>query len=188
MEYELIRSRRRTISVSVGLNGEVKVKAPLFTRQSTIDDFLYKKRAWIEDARKRMKIRRDAAEKEGIKKVAFSEEELNNLKKLAKSVIPVEVESMAREMGIDYGRIAIRAQKTRWGSCSYEGNLNFNCLLMQLPVNVRRYVIVHELSHRRHMDHSKAFWAEVEKYHPDYKRDRKMLKTLGPALLNRLPE
>ncbi len=168
-------------------DGRVVVKAPLLTRKSTIEEFLYRKLDWIEKAQKRMEKRRDAAEKEGIKTTPFTSDELNNLKKLAKSVIPVEVESMARIMGVSYGRISVRAQKTRWGSCSSDGNLNFNCLLMQLPPNVRRYVIVHELSHRRHMNHSKAFWLEVERYHPDYKKDRKTLKILGPSLLGRLP-
>ena len=82
-------------------------------------------------------------------------------------------------MGVTYGRITIRNQRTLWGSCSSRGNLNFNCLLMKTPVEIQDYVIVHELAHRKHMDHSPAFWAEVEKVVPDYRERRKWLRRNG---------
>ncbi len=89
-------------------------------------------------------------------------------------------------MEVDYGRITIRCQKTRWGSCSTKGNLNFNCLLMLAPSDVRDYVIIHELAHRKHMNHSKDFWKEVEIMIPDYKEKRKWLNTYGEDIMRRV--
>ncbi|HAN50208.1 MAG TPA: metal-dependent hydrolase, partial [Lachnospiraceae bacterium] len=88
-----------------------------------------------------------------------------------------------KSMGVDYGRITIRHQKTRWGSCSGKGNLNFNCLLMLTPPEVQEYVIVHELCHRKEMNHSYRFWAEVEDVLPDYRVQEQWLKTNGGALI-----
>ena len=82
-------------------------------------------------------------------------------------------------MGVDYGRITIRNQKTRWGSCSAKGNLNFNCLLMLMPTEVIDYVVVHELCHLKEMNHSNAFWREVKQVLPDYRKQVKWLKDEG---------
>ena len=90
-------------------------------------------------------------------------------------------------VGVTYGRITIRAQKSRWGSCSGKGNLNFNCLLMLCSEDVRDYVVVHELCHRKELNHSPRFWAEVEKVLPGYKVQRKWLKDNGGGLIRRLP-
>ena len=90
-------------------------------------------------------------------------------------------------VGVSYGRITIRSQRGRWGSCSGAGNLNFNCLLMLTPPQVREYVVVHELCHRKQMNHSSQFWAEVERILPDYRQRRQWLKDQGGALIARLP-
>ena len=108
---------------------------------------------------------------------------IRKLVRLAKDIIPVKVSYYARLMGVSYGRITIRMQKTRWGSCSYEGNLNFNCLLMMAPPEVLDYVVVHELCHRLEMNHSARFWSQVEKVLPDYKVPRKWLKEHGNRLM-----
>lgn len=79
-------------------------------------------------------------------------------------------------MGVTYGRISIRNQKTRWGSCSSLGNLNFNYRLFFMPDELMDYVIVHELCHRIHMNHSKQFWDEVEKYYPEYRKAQNILR------------
>ncbi len=117
---------------------------------------------------------------------AFTREDIEALKKKAHKEIPPRVEYYAQMMGLDYNRIAIRCQKTRWGSCSSKGNLNFNCLLMLCPEDVRDYVIVHELCHLKQMNHSPQFWAEVGRVIPDYKEQRKWLRTEGQKLISKI--
>jgi predicted metal-dependent hydrolase len=104
----------------------------------------------------------------------------------AKAHLPKRVAYFAARIGVTYGRITIRNQTSRWGSCSDQGNLNFNCLLMLAPASVQDYVVVHELCHRKEMNHSARFWAEVEKIVPDYKVQRAWLKENGGALIARM--
>ncbi len=87
----------------------------------------------------------------------------------------------SRLMGVSVGRIAIRNQRTRWGSCSSKGNLNFNYQLCYMPERLLDYVVIHELAHLRQMNHSRAFWQEVEKFCPDYKTLRKELRGYTPV-------
>lgn len=109
--------------------------------------------------------------------------EMALLTKRAKQVFPDKVAYYAQQIGVTYGRVTIRHQKTRWGSCSSLGNLNFNCLLLYAPDAVQNYVVVHELCHRKEMNHSKRFWQEVEKIMPDYKIHRKWLKENGRKIM-----
>ena len=90
-------------------------------------------------------------------------------KKQAERVLPGLAAKEAEHMGVTFGRVTIRNQKTRWGSCSADGNLNFNVRIMLMPSYVVRYVVIHELCHRKHMDHSPEFWSMVETYDPDYR-------------------
>ena len=114
-------------------------------------------------------------------------DEIKDLTKKAAIVIPEKVKKYARIIGVDYGRISIRHQRTRWGSCSSKGNLNFNCMLMLFPDEVIDYVVVHELCHRKHMNHSERFYKEVEGAYPEYRKWRKWLKENGGLYLSRLP-
>ena len=100
--------------------------------------------------------------------------------------IPKRVEYFAPKIGVRYGRITIRNQKSRWGSCSSKGNLNFNCLLMLTPPEIIDYVVVHELCHRKEMNHSFQFWALVEKVLPDYRERRKWLDENGGVIIGRM--
>lgn len=102
----------------------------------------------------------------------------------ARREIGAAVSRYARTMEISYGRIAIRGQRTRWGSCSSNANLNFNWRLVMMPQPILEYVVVHELAHRRQMNHSPAFWAEVEKALPDYRESDKWLKKNGIYFLS----
>ena len=172
MEIELIRSKRRTIAIEITTDCRVVVKAPYGAPKTVIDRFIGEKADWISRHLKKMEER----QQEESESKPISEQEMRLLVTRAKRVIPVKVRKFAELIGVKYGRITIRNQKTRWGSCSAEGNLNFNCVLMRAPEEIVDYVVVHELCHRIHMDHSKAFWGEVEKIIPDYKRRRLWLK------------
>lgn len=117
----------------------------------------------------------------------FTLDELKELAKKASVVLPEKVEKYAAIMGVTYNKITIRRQRTRWGSCSDKGNLNFNCLLMLFPDEVVDYVVVHELSHRKHMNHSADFYAEIESVLPEYRSCQKWLKEHGRHYVSRLP-
>ena len=93
--------------------------------------------------------------------------------------LAVRVAYYAEKLGVSYGKITLRQQKTRWGSCSSEKNLNFNWKLILAPPEVLDYVVVHELCHLKEMNHSKAFWDEVGKVMPNYETHKLWLKENG---------
>lgn len=180
-QIKVIRSRRKTISIEIRPDCSVIVRAPYRMSKVSINQFIQEKQWWIEQHLLKMQERckRLSAQEK------FTIEELQNLADQALTYFPLVVAHYAEMMGITYGKITIRNQRTRWGSCSSKGNLNFNCLLMLLPEEIREYVIIHELCHRREMNHSVGFWAEVEKYCPDYRKLRKRLKEDGESILMR---
>ncbi len=171
-EIKLIRSRRNTISIEVTTDAKVIVRAPNRASLSDINRFIGEKADWIDKSLNKMRQRKE----EQSQKKELSPQEVKLLVTRAKRIIPQRVRYYADIMGVTYGRITIRMQKSRWGSCSGKGNLNFNCLLMRAPDAIIDYVVVHELCHLKEMNHSPRFWAEVEKILPDYKERRKWLK------------
>lgn len=184
-EIRIVRSRRRTLSVQVSESGEVTVRAPYYCSRGEIRRFLAEYDDWIEKHRRKALLRH--AEELDHPAEIFTQKDIEEMGSFALRTFPPLVEQYAERIGVTYGRITIRRQKTLWGSCSAAGNLNFNCLLTEVPEEVRDYVIVHELCHRKEMNHSARFWAEVEKILPDYRSRRKWLKTNGGALIRRLP-
>ena len=181
MEYEIIRSERKTIAAQIK-QGRLIVRAPRRVSERQIEDFLAKHRRWIEKNMKKEQERQEALA--SVRRL--TDEEICALKEKARKVIPARVAYFAPLVGVTYGRITIRNQKTRWGSCSAKGNLNFNCLLMLAPEDVLDSVIVHELCHRKHMNHSKAFYAEVYQVFPEYDRCQAWLKKEGEVLMRRM--
>ena len=175
MEYQLIRSRRRTVAIQITRDG-VLVRAPLGMPVAAINAFVKSKQHWIENALAARPARLPA----------FTSAELAALTRQAQEDIPARAEKYAALLGLSYGRITVRHQKTRWGSCSSKRNLNFNCLLMLAPEAVRDYVAVHELCHLLEMNHSSRFWELVKRTLPDYKESCQWLRTQGKTLINRL--
>ncbi len=181
-EIKIIRSNRKTLAIEITKEAEVLVRAPYHLSTVEIQKFIVEKQDWIlKHVRKRMD---ELQEKENTPAITLSPADVQKLAKEACSYIPERVRYFAPLIGVTYGRITIRNQKTRWGSCSSKGNLNFNCLLMLTPKEVIDYVVVHELCHRLEMNHSPKFWAEVEKILPDYKLHRKWLKDNGGKLID----
>ena len=178
----VIRSRRRTLSLEAK-NGQVLIRAPLRMSEATIRTFLETRKDWILTQLHAQERQRAQAEAQGV----LSAEELSALMERAKRVFPDRVAFYAAKMGLRFGRISIRCQRTRWGSCSAKGNLSFNCLLLLAPEGVLDSVVVHELCHLDHMDHSRAFYKEVLRYFPDYWEKTAWLKQNGGALLLRVP-
>jgi predicted metal-dependent hydrolase len=178
--YKVLRSGRRTLSIEIRDNGIV-VRAPYEASDAEIESFVADHSKWI---LKHTDIRNKRREKlSEVKPLTY--EELQELAGKASEVIPGRVRYYAQRIGVTYGRITIRNQRTRWGSCSARGNLNFNCLLMLAPPEVVDSVVVHELCHRKEMNHSERFYAEVFRVFPDYLKWNRWLKENGEELLKR---
>ncbi|MBQ6514479.1 MAG: M48 family metallopeptidase [Clostridia bacterium] len=184
METIVIRSRRKTLSMQVKGDGQVEIWAPLRTSDAEIRRFLETHRRWLEKHLQKAQALQQA--KAGVRKLTAAE--TAELKKKAKRILPERVAYWAPLIGVRPGRIAVRCQKTRWGSCSAKGNLNFNCLLMLAPDEVIDSIVVHELCHLKHMNHSKRFYAEIEKVLPDYRQHQQWLKDNGEFLLARVDQ
>ena len=181
MKVTVIRSNRKTVAIQVNSDLSVTVRAPRSVSEKDIEEILKKKEAWISKHIEKIKETKERFEAEPTEKL--TREKVIALADEALKVIPERVEYFAKVIGVTYGKITVRNQKIRWGSCSSKGNLNFNCLLMLAPPEVLDYVVVHELCHRKQMNHSKAFWLEVEKVLPNYKEVRKWLKEEGSQMI-----
>lgn len=188
MKYmvEIKRSARRTMSVEISHDGRVIVRAPRRLSEKRIYEFLDDRADWIAGHIEKIK-RRNVRHDEVIQEIKsrfgnLTEADLPRIKKAARKDLTARVEKFAPLIGVTYGRISIRRQKTMWGSCSSNGNLNFNCLLMLAPDSIKDYVVIHELCHRLHMDHSREYWSEVARIIPDYRERRRWLAENGQIL------
>lgn len=195
MNVKIIRSNRKTLAIQINPDLSVTVRAPMYAPQSDIERILREKESWIqkhiekirEQEAKRKKTQGEKGEYgEFVERDYLTNEEIKKLADKALQYIPKRVSYFAKQIGVTYGKIKIRNQKTRWGSCSSKGNLNFNCLLMLTPPEVIDYVVVHELCHRKEMNHSRVFWVEVEKVLPNYKEQVKWLKENGGQIIGRM--
>jgi len=178
MEYRILRSSRKTAAIQITGNGEVLVRCPCRMPLREIEALVKSKQDWIEKHLARL------ADKANLP--PFSEEALHGLAGEMTALLKTKLPRYAAALGVSFGRVTVRHQRSRWGSCSGEGNLNFNCLLMLAPPEVLDYVVIHELCHRLEMNHSPAFWANVARLMPDYKKHRQWLKDHGSELIGRL--
>ncbi|MBO5746604.1 MAG: M48 family metallopeptidase [Clostridia bacterium] len=169
MDYRIIRSDRKTLALEVKSDGEVVVRAPRRVTVATIEGFVNSHTEWIAKAKQRI-TQRQKAHKEP------TEAEVSMLKALAKAVLPKKIEYYSHLTGLKCTGVKITSAKTRFGSCSGKNSICFSYLLMRYPDEAIDYVVLHELAHTRHHDHSKNFWKLVEKYMPDYKKRKELLK------------
>ena len=168
MDYKVVYSGRKTISLCVK-DGVLTVKAPYGTKQKRIEELITSHEAWIN---KHIKKQKEKNEKYGN----LTDEMIAELRKAAKSILPLKVAHYAKIMGLKYGRIIITSAKTRFGSCSSKGNIAFSYRLMMYPDEAIDYVVVHELAHLKEMNHSSAFYRIIANVLPDYKERIKLLK------------
>ncbi len=180
LQMRVVRSSRKTAVIQITKKGEVVARVPRFMSEKEIKKFAEKHSEWIEK-----NLARILEEKENAKP-AFSDEEVREMMQKARRIIPERVAYFAEVLGVTWTKISIRKQSTIWGSCSINGNLSFNCLLVLMPQAVLDYVVVHELAHRLQMNHSRLFWSVVERAIPDYRSRRNWLKKEGGAFLARL--
>lgn len=169
MDYTIIRSSRKTMALEVRRDGTVLVRAPLKLPQSRIDLFVQEHRQWIEAAQSRQQVRQ-AAHPEP------DEQEILRLKTMAKELLPGKVAAFSKMMGLSPAGITITGARTRFGSCSSANRLSFSWRLMQYPEAAIDYVVVHELAHIVHKNHSPEFYALIETYLPDHRQRRALLK------------
>lgn len=167
--YQVRFSKRKTLALEITREGILLVRAPAGTPECAIEKVLTAHSEWINKALKKQTERR-------LNHPEPTEEELSALIKRAKETLPPKVEYYARLMGVTPTRLTITRARTRFGSCSGKNAISFSCYLLAYPEEAIDYVVVHELSHIRHHDHSPAFWREVETYLPDYRERKKLLK------------
>ncbi len=173
IRISVIRSARKSFGLEVRDANTVLARIPARVSDRELKTFVENHRSWILEKTAVM-----AEREENRKSTPAPPPEL--LSKTDRMKIQLKIGKRVRHyceiMGVTVGYVTVKNQKTRWGSCSAKGNVNFNYQLAFLPDELLDYVVIHELAHRRHMDHSRAFWAEVEKYCPDYLERREQLK------------
>ena len=199
--YKIIYSKRRTIQISVSNENEITVRCPLHTSKVRIEQFLYEKQDWIEKIiRKNVERLQTVHEVRNFNAVFVDGKQiplilgfknlitptciyLKSIKDIQKQFIKSfsqsflnEVKYISENSGLIPYSVKIKNYKAKWGCCDINGNIIFNYKLFMLPLNLREYVIIHELCHLKHHNHSAAFWRLVEAYLPTYKELRKRLK------------
>ena len=169
MDYTLIRSSRRTMALEITRDGRLLVRAPQCAPQAVIDRFVASHADWIAAHLEKQRQRAQAHP-------PLTEDEIAALRQKARDILPGRVAHYAERMGVAPTGVKITGAKTRFGSCSAKNSLCFSLYLMAYPDTAVDYVVVHELAHIRHKNHSPAFYAEVARVMPDYRERRKLLK------------
>ena len=168
VQYEIRRSRRRTLSLEITAEAKVLVRAPLRMSREAIEDFVQRHENWIEQHLQKQ-IRRQQRRQ-------ISPEEKEQLRRRAQEILPEKVERFRKEMGVSPTGVKITSAEHRFGSCNGKNSLCFSLWLMQYPEAAIDYVVVHELAHILHKNHGKNFYACIASYLPDYKEREKLLK------------
>lgn len=170
IEYKLIRSKRKSISVEITAGLSVLVRAPLLMSNKAIDDFVSSHADWIYNhiELQRQRMKRCLPEP--------TEVETAYLKQRAKEFIPERVDHFSKIMALSPKSVRITSAKKRLGSCSGDNRLNFSYRVMMYDSDVIDYVVIHELAHIKEHNHSKRFYSLVEQFCPDYRKIEKKIK------------
>lgn len=168
MDILVIRAKRKTMSLSVNDDLQAVVRAPYGASEKSIKEFVESNSTWLEKAVLR--------KQKQLERYDISEDEKEQLKAIAKQVIPERVEYYSRLMNLYPTDVKITSAKKRFGSCNGKNSLCFSYFLMKYPTEAVDYVVVHELAHIKHHNHSKDFYKLIKKYLPDYKERESLLK------------
>lgn len=168
MKYSLIYSKRKTISLTISNELELVIRAPNRTPIHIIDSVVSAKKDWIEKSIKHKSYQ--------LEKYNISNESLEELKQTANNIILPRVKHFSKLMSLEPATVKITKAKTRFGSCNSKGNICFSCYLALYDPLAIDYVIVHELAHLVHLNHSKQFYSLIATYLPNYKECEKLLK------------
>lgn len=168
MDIKIIRSDRKTMSLNVDDALQAVVRAPFSVSDHVIKEFVDNNRAWLDRA--------VSAKQKQLERFNVSEDEKMRLKRLAQEIIPKKVAQYSALMGLEPAGVKITSAKKRFGSCSGKNSLCFSYYLMRYPDEAIDYVVVHELAHIKHHDHSREFYTLIAKYMPDYRQREKLLK------------
>lgn len=182
-KVEVLYSRRKTIGLTVYPDGRIVLRLPYGEPLENGRRFILEKQEWLREKLRVSEERQDDAMAAGG---YLSDQDIKNLGREAAKDLYQRLVRFMPVVGVSIGQVTIRCQKTRWGSCSSNGNINLNCLLMLAPPKIRDYVVVHELCHRLEMNHSPRFWQEVGRVLPDYRESVAWLKENGPAIMGRV--
>ncbi len=166
-EYKVVHSDRKTIAIQVDEECNITVKVPNYARREDVDAFVLKKKPWLEKAVKKQMQKK-------TQRRTFTDAEIKEMRKQAKEIIPEKVEYYSRLMGVKPACVKINSAKKRFGSCSPQNNLNFSLYVMAKDTRFIDYVVIHELAHIKHHNHSKAFYDFVARFMPDYKEISKL--------------
>ena len=205
--YTLIRSRRKTISVTVTKDAKLEVRAPYGCSVRTVEKFLETKKDWLEKTLAAMRERQATLQDyhprqgvrylgktisvtDGVKRTAFDGERLavkeitpecirKWLQGEARKILKERLDLYAARMGVRVNAFKLSSARTRWGSCSSKGNINLSWRLIFFPMEVIDYVVVHELAHLTELNHSPRFWSRVEEILPDHRQRKKELNCLA---------
>lgn len=174
MEYEVIRSKRKTLALTVTAQGNVIVRAPVRCNEKIIEAFVKKHEDWIERKLEAMLIRREKAEA-----FVINEADVQEYIRRAKDYIPQRTAYWSEITGLEPSYVKITSAKKRYGSCNGKNGICFSFRLMAFPSEAVDYVIVHELAHIKHKNHSAEFYNLIKHYLPDYKKYENMLRFKG---------
>ena len=178
LKLSVARTNRKSLSMKIRADNTIEVRAPLSMSDEEIFSFVDQHMEWIHnhlhDEPRELPPR-------------LTKEELNRMGDEFAVILKERIPYYAEKLQVRPGQLTLRNQRSKWGSCSASGNLSFNIMLMLAPEDVRDYVIVHELCHLRHMNHSPEFWAEVARLMPDYQEKRRWLKEHGETIMAQNP-
>lgn len=169
VSYQIRKYKKsRNIKISIAPHRPILVSIPAKVPYKAGEMFLYSRVPWIKKHSHK------------IQEIDSNKEKQNYLKhkEQARELITKLADEWSKVYGVSYNRISIRNQKTRWGSCTQSGNLNFSYKLLFLPEPLAEYVVIHELCHLKHLNHSSKFWDMLAKHLPDWKVRKQHLKNI----------